>query len=236
MSAPPAVLLTLLWGGIVAADSAAFLQLMLSQPFVAGAVTGALWGHTALGCELGAILQLFALGVLPVGGRPPEDFPVGTVVGVATAAILTGVDRVASAQGGPLLFGLFAAFVTALAGRSVLVWLRHRNERIARWAEQELAAGHLSALSRAQWAGVAQTFALGVAWTAFALTVFAFLGEALFTRTGVAFGRAWQVGSPLVWGFGIGSVARGLARGQRARLVFWCALVAFLALRLWAAA
>ncbi|MEP7028820.1 MAG: PTS sugar transporter subunit IIC [Candidatus Eisenbacteria bacterium] len=236
MNALPAVGWTLLWGGVVAADSSAFLQLMLAQPFVAGAVTGAIWGHLALGCELGAILQLFSLGVLPVGGRAPEDFPVGTVVGVATAAIVTGANPVASAQGGPLLFGLFAAFVTALVGRSILVWLRHRNELLARWVESELAAGRLAALARAQWAGVAQTFALGVAWTALALTLFSLLGEALFARAGVAFGRAWQVGSPLVWGFGIGSVARGLARGRRARLVFWTSLIAFLALRLWEAA
>lgn len=235
MSAVPAVLLTLLWGGIVAADSAAFLQLLLSQPFVAGAVTGALWGHAALGCELGAILQLFSLGVLPIGGRAPEDFPVGTVVGVATAAILADVDRVASAQGGPLLYGLFAAFVTALVGRSLLVRMRHRNERLAHWVESELSRGNLGALARAQWAGVGQTFAVGVAWTALALTGFAFLGEALFVRSGVAFGRAWQAGSPLLWGFGIGSVARGLTRGRRARVVFWCALAAFLALRLWVA-
>ena len=71
----------------------------------------------------------------------PRDYYAAPLVVVATAAILTGVDRVASAQGGPLLFGLFAAFVTALAGRSVLVWLRHRNERIARWAEAEFKQG-----------------------------------------------------------------------------------------------
>lgn len=233
MTTSASVLLTVVWGGVVAADSAAFLQLLLSQPFVCGTVAGALWGHTALGCELGAILQLFSLGVLPVGGRPPEDFPVGTVVGVAVAAVLTGVDPVASAQGGPLLFGLVAAFVTALVGRSLLVWLRHRNEGLARWTETRLAAGDLAALDRAQWAGVAQTFALGMAWTALALSAFAFVGEALFRGGGVAFGRAWQVGSPILWGFGIGSVARGLTRGNRARIVFWTALVGFLALRLW---
>ena len=233
MNALASVLLTILWGGVVAADTAAFLQLMLSQPFVAGAVTGALWGHPAVGCELGAILQLFSLGVLPVGGRPPEDFPVATVVGVAVAVILTRVDPVASAQGGPLLFGLAAAFVTALVGRPLLVWQRHRNERLARWVEDELARGRIDALGRAQWAGAFQAFAWGTAWTALALLVFTLVGEALFARSSVAFGRAWQIGSPLVWGFGAGLVTRGLSRGRTAQIVFWCALVAFLALRLW---
>ena len=228
------VLLTLLWGGIVAVDAAPFLQVLLSQPFVAGAVTGAIWGRLEVGLELGAILQLFSLGVLPVGGRAPEDFPVGTVVGTAAACILTRLDPVASAQGGPLLFGLLAAFVTALAGRPLLVALRHRNEGLARWVESELAAGRLSALGRAQVAGIVQTFALGALWTALAVTVFALVGRALFAQSGLAFGRAWQAGAPLVWGFGAGLVVKGLTRGRRPQVIFWCTLVAFVALRLWA--
>jgi mannose/fructose/N-acetylgalactosamine-specific phosphotransferase system component IIC len=235
MSPLASVIGTVLWGGLVAADTAAFLQLLLSQPFVAGAVTGALWGRMEVGLEIGAILQLFSLGVLPVGGRAPEDFPAGTVVGVAAACILTRIDPVASAQGGPLLFGLLAAFVTALVGRPLLVWIRHRNERLARWVEDELAQGRLSALGRAQWAGVAQTYGFGALWTALALALAAWIGTALFAHASVAFGRAWHVGSPLLWGFGAGLVTRGLTRGRKAQVVFWCALVLFVALRLWMA-
>ena len=236
MSPLVSVVLTLLWGGIAYADTAAFLQLLLSQPFVAGAVTGAIWGRMEVGLELGALLQLFSLGVLPVGGRPPEDFPVGTVVGVAVACALTRLDPVASAQGGPLLFGLLAAFVTALLGRPLLVWLRHRNEHLARWVEDELASGRLAALGRAQAAGVVQTFAVGILWTALALSLFTFAGRALFAHSGLAFGRAWQVGAPLAWGFGAGLVIKGLTRGRKPQILFWCALVAFVALRLWLAA
>jgi len=233
MSPLASVLLTIVWGGVVAVDAAPFLQLLLSQPFVAGAVTGALWGRMEIGLELGAILQLFSLGVLPVGGRAPEDFPVGTVVGTAAACVLTRLDPVASAQGGPLLYGLLAAFVTALVGRPLLVALRHRNERIARWVEDELAAGRLESLGRAQAAGIAQTFALGGLWTALAVTLFVLVGRALFEHSGLAFGRAWHAGAPLVWGFGAGLVVKGLTRGRRPQILFWCTLVTFIALRLW---
>jgi mannose/fructose/N-acetylgalactosamine-specific phosphotransferase system component IIC len=186
------VLATLLWGGIVAVDTAAFLQLLLSQPFVAGAVTGALWGRMEVGLELGAILQLFSLGVLPVAGAP-EDFPIGTVVGTAAACALTRLDPVASAQGGPLVTGSLAAFVTALCGRPLLVLLRHRNEDLARWVESELAQA-ACVRSVAQLAGIAQTFAFGTLWTAVALTVSALVGRALFAHSGIAFGRAWHAG------------------------------------------
>lgn len=233
MSTAASILLSALWGGIVATDTAALFQVLVSQPFIAGAVTGALWGRMEVGLEIGAILQLFSLGVLPVGGRAPEDFPVGSVVGVAAACLLTRIDPVASAQGGPLLFGLLAAFVTALAGRPMLVWIRHRNEHLARWVEDELARGNLAALGRAQWAGIAQTFAFGVLWTSVALALFTLVGQALFVHASVAFGRAWHVGSPLLWGFGAGLVTRGLTRGRKAQVVFWIALVAFVGLRLW---
>jgi len=230
------IVATLVWGGIVAVDAAPLFQLMLSQPFVAGAITGALWGRMEIGLELGAILQLFSLGVLPVGGRAPEDFPVGTVVGTAAACALTRLDPVASAQGGPLVYGLLAAFVSALFGRPLLVLLRHRNEELARWVESELSAGHFKALGRAQLAGVVQTFAFGVLWTAVALSVAALAGRLLFAHSGIAFGRAWHAGSPLLWGFGAGLVVKGLTRGRRPQVIFWCALVAFLTLRLWMAA
>src|SRR5262249_31115447 len=63
MSPTASLVLTLLWGGFVAADTAAFLQLLLSQPLVAATITGLAWGNVPLGCEVGALLQLFALGV-----------------------------------------------------------------------------------------------------------------------------------------------------------------------------
>jgi len=236
VSAPWALALTVLWGGVVAADSAAFLQVLVSQPLVAASVAGLLWGHLDVGLEVGAVLQLFALGVLPVGGRTPEDFAAGSVVGTATAALLERTDPVASAQGGPLLYGLLAAFATALAGKSVIGWVRRRNELLARWVEERLEAGDLAALGRAQWAGVAQAFAVGVLWTALALVVWAGLGQFVFARQAVAFGGAYRLASPLLWGFGAGSVARGLSRGRRPAAVFWLALVAFLALRLWTGA
>jgi len=233
MNAAWTLALTVLWGGLVAADSAAFLQVLVSQPLVAASVTGLLWGHLGVGCEIGAVLQLFALGVLPVGGRTPEDFAVGSVVGTATAALLERTDPVAAAQGGPLLYALLAAFATALLGKSVIGWVRRRNERLARWVEERLEAGDLSALGRAQWAGVAQAIGVGVLWTAVALVAWAALGRVVFARQGVAFGGAYRLASPLLWGFGAGSVARGLSRGRKPAAVFWLALVGFLALRLW---
>ena len=232
MTALGAVLATLAWGAWVAADATALAQLLISQPLVAGAVTGWLWQRPELGLELGVLLQLFACGVLPLGGRTPEDFPTGTVVGVAVACAVDHAAPLASAQGGPLLYGMVVAFAVALLGKPLLVWQRRRNERLARWCEEELAGGRLGALGGAQAAGVAQAAAVGVAWTAVALLVFGLLSRPLFASQGVALGQAWNLGSPLLWGFGAGLVARNFVRGRRPGVFFWIALTVFLLLRL----
>ncbi len=232
MNPLPAIVATLVWGGWVAVDTTAFLQLLLSQPIVAGPVAGAIWGRFDIGLELGAILQLFACGTLPLGGRTPEDFPVGTVVGVSVASGLDLTLPVASAQGGPLLYGLLVAFVVALLGKPITVWQRRANDGVARWCEAELAAGNLAALGRAQWGGVAFAYGTGVVWTGLALLLAGSLGVSLFRAQGVALGQAWHLGSPLLWGFGAGLVTRGFVRGRRPGVFFWAALVAFLALRL----
>lgn len=232
MTALGSVFATLLWGAWVAADATAFVQLLISQPLVAGAVTGWLWQRPEIGLELGALLQLFACGVLPLGGRTPEDFPTGTVVGVAVACAIDQAVPLASAQGGPLLYGALVAFAVALLGKPLLVWQRRRNERLAAWCEAELERGHLGALGQAQAAGVAQAAALGLAWTAVALLVFGLLAGPLFRAQGVALGQAWHLGSPLLWGFGAGLVARNFVRGRRPGIFFWLALTVFLLVRL----
>jgi hypothetical protein len=228
----PAMLATLLWGGIVAADTAAFLQLLLSQPFVAGTVTGALWGRLALGCEMGAILQLFALGTLPLGGRTPEDFPVGAVVGVAVAAILDRTFPIASAQGGPILYGLGVAFLVALAGKPVLAWQR-AAQRTARALGRARTRGRSPQGARAcavggRRAGVRDRrrvdgdrarsrVACGpAAVPAPGRRVRARVAPGLSARLGVRRGTR---------------DARHVAR-QASRLLFWIMLVAFLAVRL----
>ena len=226
------ILGTFVWGGIVAADTAAFVQLLVSQPLVAGFVTGALWGRPEVGLEIGSILQLFACGTLPIGGRTPEDFATGAVVGVGAACLLERAQPIASAQGGPLAFGLLAAFAVALVGKTWIAWQRRHNEGLARWCEERLAAGDLGALGRAHGAGVATAFGIGVAWTAIAFALVHGAGDRLMDRQGVAFGQAWQLGGPVLWGFGAGAVARNFVQGRRPGVFFWLALVAFLLVRL----
>src|SRR5262249_48160604 len=110
------LLLTGLLGGWLAADATAFFQLLLSQPLVGGALAGAVWGDATSGMQVGALLQLFALAGLPLGGRTPEDYASAGVVGPSVALYLRHELATASFAA-PLVCGTAAGLVAALVGR-----------------------------------------------------------------------------------------------------------------------
>ena len=74
-----------LLGGIAGVDATSVAQTMISRPFIVATLTGLLVGRPEEGLILGAILELFALVILPVGAaRYPEA---GTAAVAATAGV-----------------------------------------------------------------------------------------------------------------------------------------------------
>lgn len=107
------------FGGAIGLDGTSFPQAMLSRPIIAGTLCGLAFGRPAEGLMLGAILEVFNLGILPIGAaRYPESGP-GAVA--ATAAYLA-VD---AGQAPDLLFAvLFGLAWERVAGVSVVQWRR----------------------------------------------------------------------------------------------------------------
>ncbi len=81
----------LVWGTVVGLDLVSVGQFMIARPIVAGAVAGVILGDPLAGGTVGAVLELFALDVLPVGGVRYPDYGVGAVAAAATAAGAPGV-------------------------------------------------------------------------------------------------------------------------------------------------
>ena len=132
-------------GGIVGLDATSFPQVMLSRPLVAGTLAGLAFGRPGAGLLVGAILEVFDLGILPVGAsRYPEG---GTAAVAATAAFLA-VD--ADATAALLLAVLFGLAWERVAGASVVL-VRHWTERIVETAEPpddtDIERRHLTAMS-----------------------------------------------------------------------------------------
>lgn len=136
-------------GGLVGADATSFPQAMLSRPLVAGALAGLVFGAPAHGVLVGAILEIFALVILPFGAaRYPES-------GTGAAAAAAAYSHTATTALDPQLLLLAVVFGLAweqVAGASV-VMIRRINERLvagvmtARKPSSFVARRHLLALA-----------------------------------------------------------------------------------------
>lgn len=213
LSLPVIAVLLLVWGTIVGLDLVSVPQGLLSRPVVAASVAGWLAGDFQAGLLVGAVLELFALDVLPVGAsRYPEYGPAAVGAAVAFGHLPPRVGI-----GFAVLLGLLVA---TLAGWS-LNWLRHANARDVHRLAAEVNGGSVRAIRRLQWAGlrrdafrsaamtlVALALAYGsfylppVVWQFPKLVTEAVIGVALATALSGALRTAGQ-GRRLVW-LGVG--------------------------------
>jgi mannose/fructose/N-acetylgalactosamine-specific phosphotransferase system component IIC len=121
MNEPPVIAL-LAWATLVGLDLASVLQGLFNRPLVAGAVAGVILGDPEGGLRIGAVLELFALDVLPVGASRYPDYGAATV-----AAVVFGAHQAWVLVLGPaVLLGLALAH---LGGWSIVL---HR--RVSAWA------------------------------------------------------------------------------------------------------
>ncbi len=137
-----------MWGVAVGLDLVSVAQLMIARPLVAGTVAGVLVGDPAAGAVMGAVFELFALEVLPVGGVRYPDYGIGAV---AAAALLAGTP-------GVLGFGLAVAVglgVAALGQEGIHVVRRLNAADVRRWRDR-LEAGDPSALRAVHLRGLAR--------------------------------------------------------------------------------
>lgn len=88
---PVSFLLLVLLGGVVAIDGTSVGQFMLSRPFVAATLAGAIVGQPAQGALIGLVLEAFHLAVLPVGAaKYPEGGPAAVSAGAVYASTAPG--------------------------------------------------------------------------------------------------------------------------------------------------
>jgi mannose/fructose/N-acetylgalactosamine-specific phosphotransferase system component IIC len=138
-----------LLGGVAGVDATSFAQTMVSRPFIAATLTGVLAGRPEEGAILGAMLELFALVILPVGAaRYPES---GTAAVAATAAYMGTTTIMSPAV--MLIAVLFALVWERIAGWSVILDRRFNEQFVAlaplssAKPDRELEWRHLAAIT-----------------------------------------------------------------------------------------
>lgn len=184
----------LAWGIIVGLDLVSVLQALLSRPLVVGAGAGWILGDLEAGLRVGALLELFALDVVPVGSSRYPDFGAATIGAVVVAA------------GGPwhqtLGWGAGIGLALAAINGATLTTTRRLNARTVRAHVDRLAAGDDRAVGAVHWAGLGHdvvrsgivamlSLAVAVAIRASNVSPGADMGSAL-TTVALA-GAAWAV-------------------------------------------
>ena len=148
------VVVVSLWGGFVALDTTAAMQILISRPLVSCSVVGLLLGSFAPGFIIGLMFELIYLDELPVGGAL---FNEGNLA-VPLSAL--------------------AGLLTSKAGAHIVVALRTRNTEIyTRLIERpRITSG---AVTRAHLHCLLLMFAAGVVLTFTALVLFFFIFRSL---------------------------------------------------------
>jgi mannose/fructose/N-acetylgalactosamine-specific phosphotransferase system component IIC len=127
-------------GGLLALDGTSVAQLMVSRPFVAAALGGAIVGNPGLGMAAGVVLEALHLAVLPVGAA---RYPEGGPAAVAAGSVYAAHDPSSSAAAALLIAVLCALALEWVGGRSVAA-LRQVNVRFAGAPADGLTPGGLA--------------------------------------------------------------------------------------------
>lgn len=184
-------------GGLVALDGTALGQFMFSRPLVAATLAGGLLGDAAAGLAMGAVLELFYLAVVPVGGA---RFPEGGPAAVVAAAVGVAVP------GSPgILAGVAVGMVWGALGGLTVGWLRRFNARLAPDPHSPLLTPR--AVARVQVLCVGMDFFRGA--------IVAGTGAVLAQPVGELWGRVWPLGDG--WTVGLLIVGAAVPLGALVR-------------------
>jgi PTS system mannose-specific IIC component len=119
-------------------DLVSVLQGLWSRPLVVGTGSGLLVGDVETGLRVGALLELFALDVVPVGAARYPDFGAATAAAVLYAAGGEWTATLGAASG----IGL----ALAIAAGATIPAVRRWNARTVRRHGERLAAGDPAAV------------------------------------------------------------------------------------------
>jgi PTS system mannose-specific IIC component len=151
-------------GALLGLDVVSFPQAMISRPIVAATLGGALAGDITSGLVAGAVLEMIALEMLPVGASRYPEWGTASVVGGALAAGFYTLP-------GAAVVAIFASIATAWAGGWSMYGLRRMNGVWARREREPLEAGAPGAAAGLQLRGLSADLLRGFVLTVAALLI-----------------------------------------------------------------
>ncbi len=149
-----------LWSGVVALDTTAALQIMVSRPMVGCSIIGLILGNFQVGFTIGILLELLYISELPVGGAKFAEGNVGAASAAAIGILVVRQfpDRVSFI----IVCSLLLAIVISWFGGGLVLLMRRLNTKIfdAVQRKEQLSPMYINF---SQVAGILMAFILGFA-------------------------------------------------------------------------
>jgi mannose/fructose/N-acetylgalactosamine-specific phosphotransferase system component IIC len=148
------LLLTSVWGGLMALERRAFLQAMVSRPLIAATITGLLADDIYAGLFIGLVFELLHLGGASLGGAHADH---DTLPAVAAAALAASVGHATGSDATPAIWAI-SILICAPFGRAGLLLENRLDARARKYfgrAVTAASAGNMKVVShqnlRAMW-------------------------------------------------------------------------------------
>lgn len=141
------LLLTGVWGGLMALERRAFLQAMVSRPLIAATITGLLADDIYAGLFIGLVFELLHLGGASLGGAHADH---DTLPAVAAAALAASVGHATGSDATPAIWAI-SILLCAPFGRAGLLLENRLDARARKYfgrAVTAASAGNMEAVSR----------------------------------------------------------------------------------------
>ncbi len=156
----------LVLGAWVAVDTSALMQLMVSQPLIAGWLGGLVVGAPGAGFTIGLLLQLLWGRSLPMGTASipfmgPASVAAGAVAGWTVADAWSFTGRLPIPDAASLALCLAIALALGESGRLAVDAIGRRRGAAIRRAETAATKNHTAGIALANLSGVVPTALLG---------------------------------------------------------------------------
>ncbi|GEM_PF-2511939 len=144
-------------GGIAELDRTSVFHGMLSEPIILSPLVGYILGDPVLGLKIGALLQLFFLGMVSVGGSSPPDGAMAAVAVTSAASLATHYTAVPHEVALPVAV-LLVMVPAGRIGKAIDARLKESNVALLHKAEDDLETNGAGVVEKAIWKSVLKTF------------------------------------------------------------------------------
>ncbi len=201
----PAIFVTAFFGGIIAIDTAAAWQIMISQPIVSCTIIGLIFGQPEIGILVGILLELPWLINIPSGGAHGSEGNLGAVVAAALSSYL--FSRNINTDNIIIIFSIIYCMGISRIGSLLVDLLRKVNLNLAHDADHAVENANFGKITRLNLTGIFYMFIMGFLLTGFGFGLGIFLLKPLINFIHSDFDRAFEMAKYGILGLGFGTAA-----------------------------